>query len=419
GRRTGRTDRQSRVHRLRARPALMAGNEVRFDIVAADKASKQLDAVADKAEQLEQSDPTVDVKADTKAADHSIDGFADQLDKLTSADQMVVLSLRAGAAQSELSDLATKLATVDASDPDIAVTFDRYQQVSGQLDDLESKIKAVGDADPDAGASIDKARDRLQGFGEEANKAQDSVHSMAGAAVGDFAATATGLGPLGAYASQLVEGIGAGEIGFHNLATAGLGLGAISGGMFALNKIMGEFSKTAERAAAIKAFRTADVDAFTKSLREGTDAAQDLIDKVKDTGKLEGVYQSLAVGAAAIGPKYKTDLIGPLVEAGVTVEQFAHVVTGSTADMDRFAAALGTSGVNAEQQRIMLGAPKTAHEDYVAAVDQSAKFTAAFAVTTDTSNLSTATMYDALDKAARKSDDLTQATADQNRETAE
>ena len=142
----------------------MAGNEVRFDIVATDKASKTARPGRRQGRTGREARPDqVDVTADTKQADHSIDGMADQLDKLTDADKVVVLALRAGAAQSELSDLATKIATVDASDPDIAVTFDRFNEVSGQLDDLEAQIKEIGDADVDAGANLEKARGRLKG----------------------------------------------------------------------------------------------------------------------------------------------------------------------------------------------------------------------------------------------------------------
>src|SRR4029077_18564997 len=111
-----------------------------------------------------------------------------------------------------------------------------------------------GDADPDAGAGIDKARARLEGLGEEAGKAQGAVHSMAGNAIGDFAATATGIGPLGEALGQLTEMATGGESSLKQLTTAGLGLGAISGAMFLVNGLMATFQKSAAEAAKIKAF---------------------------------------------------------------------------------------------------------------------------------------------------------------------
>ena len=246
-------------------------DEVRFDIVATDKASKILDQVADKAVKVEKLDPTVDVKANTHDADHSIDGLDDQLAKLTAKDQVVVLALRAGAAQNELTDLATKLATIDKADPALDVTFDRYQQVSGQLDDLKKKIVDIGDTpiDPgggDGGKNLDNAKNKLHELGDEADRTKDTVHSMAGNAIGDFAQTATGIGPLGEALGQLTELASGGESSFKQLAAAGLGLGAISAGIAVLNIVMGHFAEAAKRAAEIKAFNDKQVKDYTDSI---------------------------------------------------------------------------------------------------------------------------------------------------------
>ena len=367
----------------------MADEKLQIDITAKDDASKVIDPLVKKVDQLEKADPTVNVDADTHSAVNDVDTFAKKLAKLSDSDQVVLLALRAGAAQSELADIATKLATIDASDPTVDVQLERYQQVSGQLDDLKKKITDIGETpiDPgtgDGGKNLDNAKNKLHEVGAEAGKTKDAVHSMAGNAIGDFAQTASGIGPLGEALGQLTELASGGEASMKELATAGLGLGAISGGMFALNAIMGEFAKTAAHAAEIKAFRTADVDAFTASLRAGKDATQELIDKVEQTGKLAGVFAGITAGSLGqIGPQIKTDLIGPLADAGVTVQQFAGVVTGSQSDIDRFAAALDAAGVSADLQRVILGSLKTAHEDYATAVEQSTKFTKAFTPTLD------------------------------------
>ena len=361
----------------------MADEKLEIDVTAKDDASKVIDPLQKKVDQLEKSDPEIAVAADTDTAESDVDSFAEKLKKLSDADQVVVLALRAGAAQSELSQLATDLATIDASDPTVDVKLDRYAEVAGPLDDLEAKMKDIADTslDPDVG---DTARTRLAGITDEAGKAQGAVHSMAGNAIGDFGAAATGIGPLGEAIGQLTETALEGEEGLKGLATAGLGLGAISAGMYVVNRVMGEFAKTAQRAAEIDAFRTAEVDQFTKSLREGNDAAKEWVRTAEQAGKLEGVYSWKSLGGTDVGPQVKTNLIDPLVEAGVTADQFAQVVVGSKADLDNFATALDNAGVSATNQQILVSAARSAAEDYQTAVDNASKFTQAF--DTDTQN---------------------------------
>lgn len=393
----------------------MAGDSERLeiDITAKDDASKVVDALAKKVDALEGETTTVEVDADTGDAESEVDSFAKRLDKLTTADQIILLAVKAGAAQSELAGLAADIGRLDASDPTIDVKLDQYAQTSAQLDDLEGKIKAIGDADPDAGAALDKARGRLQGMGEDAGKAQDAVHSMAGNAVGDFAATTSGIGPLGEAVGQLVEGIGAGEIGLKNLATAGLGLGGIAAGMVVVTKIMGEFERTAKRAAEVKAFRTEQVDAFTASIREGKDAVAEFVDKAEAAGKLEGVFRGITAGSLGeIGPQIKTDLIEPLTDAGVTVRQFAEVVTGSKADMDRFGQSLTDAGVPADQIQVIMSSARTAAEDYGTATEQARRFTEAFGTEQDETGRK---MQGATGKAGVLSDALARMKGDEER----
>ena len=201
----------------------MAGNEVRFDVVASDKASKILDDVADKAEQVEKLDPTVDVAADTRAADHSVEGFADQLDKLTGADQIVVMALRAAAAQSELSDLATKIATLDASDPTSPSRSTGTTKCPASSTTSKRRSKRSATPTPTAGAAPTWTRpgEAQRPRRRSRQDAGDAVHAMAGGAIGDFAATATGIGPLGEALGQITEAALAGETSLKDLAKAG------------------------------------------------------------------------------------------------------------------------------------------------------------------------------------------------------
>ncbi len=352
--------------------------EVNFDIVAKDKASDTLDDVAKQAAKVEKLDPTVDVKADASAAKHTLDGMGDQLDKLTDADKLVVLSLRAGAAKAELTDLATDLATIDASDPDVDVTFDRFKEVSGQLDQIEAQMTDISTTslDPDVG---DTARNKLAGIGAEAGKTQDAVHSMAGNALGDFAATTTGIGPLGEAIGQLTEQATAGEAVLKDLATAGLGLGAVAGAMVIVNLAMKSFADAAERARKIKAFDDDSVKAFTQSLNDGTDVTDDYIARLKELGKVSAnVIPDVASDALNRALRNTVDLTAMLAKAGITAEEFGQGVTGSAADLQRFIDGVHATNLSLEQQALIVSGATSEFNNMAAAKGEHAKFVGVF-----------------------------------------
>ena len=90
----------------------MARNEqIRTDLIAtgADKAAKEIDKVADAAERLEDSDPTVDVTVDTGDAKAEIDAVADAAAGLTRKDHLIALKAQGDAARAELKQLADQI----------------------------------------------------------------------------------------------------------------------------------------------------------------------------------------------------------------------------------------------------------------------------------------------------------------------
>lgn len=380
----------------------MADEKLGIDITAKDSASAVVDKLQGKVDKLEKSDPTVEIDADAKQADHTVDGFADQLNKLTAADQIVVLALRAGAAQTELRDLATDLATIDRNDPDVDVKFARYGEVSGQLDDLEGKIKAIGDANPDAGAGLDAAKKKLDGLGESAGQAQGAVHSMAGNAVGDFAATASGVGPLGEALGQLTELATGGEASMKQLAVAGLGLGAISAGILVLNTVMAHFADAAKHAAEIKAFDDKQVKDYTGSVvaaqaaldklngvkiddpidRTASERMQDLASK---TAELVGLWQK-AGEIKAFDPVTGQieDMLPKLAKAGITAQQWAEAVINGGVAINVLGTASRDAGLSVDTTREILQTAAAEAAKYEAAQTSAADQAKVFATVTDT-----------------------------------
>jgi hypothetical protein len=162
------------------------------------------------------------------------------------------------------------------------------------------------------------------------------------------------------------------------LATAGLGLGALSAGMFVVNKVMGEFAKTAQRAAEIKAFNTQDVDAFTKALTTGKDAAQDYVDRMTELGKVTTVAATRISEFAGPVLESTKDIAPALGEAGITMEQFAKAVTGSKDDLERFNTAVRQTGVSTDTANLIISGAATEAENYAKAQDNAARFTKVF-----------------------------------------
>lgn len=406
----------------------MAGSDVRFDVVATDKASKILDGVADKAEHVEDLDPTVTVKADATGADHTLTGLDDQLAKLTTADQIVVVSLRAGAAQSELSDLATKLATVDQADPDVAVTFDRYNEVSGQLDDLKTKLQSIADADPDAGKNLERARDRLGEIEGASGKAGGAIHSMAGNAVGDLAATAAGVGPLGEALGQITEGALSGEIAMKDLGKAALGIGAITLAILAVNSVLGHFQDEAKQAAEIKAFNVSNAKEYAEAVGAGNDAVTAYVDNARKleqvkvapsaadwTDALEALdvltgSQSEAAGKMNdAGIKMRTsiqDVSGALLDAKLSARDF-YAASIDQSTLDSFQAKLAAANIPLKEQAELLAAAYYQHGQYVAGAKDATDQAALYGAALDTTKAS----MSGYAQAAIHADDVT---ADQN-----
>jgi hypothetical protein len=313
----------------------VADEQLSIDVTAKDSASKVIGGIQKNVDKLDKSDPEVDITADAKKADHTVDGLKRQLDGLADDDKVIVLALRAGAATAELRDLAGDLARIDASDPDVDVKFARYAEVSGQLDALEQQMKDLGST---GAVDVGHVNERLDGMAASAGNAQGAVHSMAGNAVGDFAATATGIGPLGEALGQLTEGIAAGETSMRGLAVAGLGLGAVSAAMLALNAVMGHFADASERAAKIKAFNDQAIKDYTASII----AARIELDRLNGIEPVEPVDPTANDHMKALAAN-TAELVDQWEKAG-KIEAF-NPVTGQVEDMT---AAMARSDITAE-----------------------------------------------------------------------
>lgn len=316
----------------------MAGDseKLQLDVTAEDHASAVLKKVGTEVDKLEDADPEIEVTADTGGAKRDVDTFARQLDKLTDSDKLVVLALRAGQVESELKGLYTDVAQLDSADPEITVTTERIADASTELDQLKAKILDINDTslDPDAG---NVARQKLDGIRGSAEGAQGAVHSMAGNAIGDFAATATGIGPLGEAIGQVTEQIAGAELGFKQMLTAGVSMGGLAATMYVVQKAMKAIADT-------DAFHKGEVDAFTASIRDGKDAVVDLEDRLRETGKVTGAPSTTNASNWLGLSDAVRDVTDTLTAAGLTVEGYTALVAGSVTDIEAWAQAQKDAG---------------------------------------------------------------------------
>ena len=80
----------------------MSDERIELDVTLRDQASGGLDDIADKAEKVEKSDPTVTVKADTKAADADVKDLSTDVNRLDQTDWVVKV-------RAQLDDASAKL----------------------------------------------------------------------------------------------------------------------------------------------------------------------------------------------------------------------------------------------------------------------------------------------------------------------
>jgi hypothetical protein len=260
----------------------MAANDpkIQIDVTARDKASEVIDDVADAAKHLEKLDPDVKVTADTSAAEADLKAVDAAAGRVSKDDTVLVITAK-------------------------------IDQAKADLEKLQGELRATDDAAGETGNRIGTDIE------EGTTKAQGAVHSMAGNVIGDGAAMATGMGPLGEALGQITEGALGGEVALREMLTAGLGLAAIT-------VVVGAITKGLEANKRVDAFNKKTVEDFTKALRDAkteVDIFNQAITKT-DTGQVTFVD---AIGNTR-------DLTAALAAGGITWDDFiAHVAGGADA----------------------------------------------------------------------------------------
>src|SRR5262245_42798106 len=133
--------------------------------------------------------------------------FAKQLEGLDGETATVVLALKAADVQGQLEDLLVDISQLDESDPTIDLKIAHAEELKGELDAIESQIKAIDDTPVDVDTK--PATAGVKDLGTEADQTRSVMANMVGNAtqdlgeLGGIAGTAgVAIGQLGEYATE-------------------------------------------------------------------------------------------------------------------------------------------------------------------------------------------------------------------------
>jgi hypothetical protein len=315
----------------------MAQNErVDIDLTAKDDASKTIDKVADKAEDLEKLSPEVDVTADTSQAQRAVTDVREEVQALTRADAEILLRAKVDAARAELKSLQTELKE----------TTDAAETTNRQLADT-----GAGPAADDVGRLAD-----------ESGRARSAMANMTGNVAGELGAI-SGAGGIAAQSlGELAEAAAEGELSMAGLAK----VAGPMAGLAAAMTVMQEAMKAAE---ASRIFDAEKVKRYSDAIAKGEDRVEALAEQIDELNQLQ--YRAPS-GGGLLGLFSTTkDLIPILRDAEISFEQFNDMVRQfPTRSVDEWRESLYRSGVELLDASAIVKAAKDEFENWNTAILQ-------------------------------------------------
>jgi hypothetical protein len=341
--------------------------------------------MADKKIKLDLEIATKEANANLKAAAKEAKKLGTELDDTRTAGQKLAdgISNVADEMQSEFKQAASAAGKLETALGDDTVMA--FKQAGKSVDDLVADLKHAGltyeeiEADVDAlamsmkklnsvGQQIDThITKNMQGVARETDNSRSVMANFAGNAAQELPGMAAAFGPLNMAIGQFTEYAAEGNISMKGLAaTAGPMLGAAVAVQM-LNTYLQQVAK-------VKAWRKDAVDAYAESIKNGTNAADDLLERLKETGKVEWKLNRMFGG----------DIADELDRAGISAEQFTEAVTGGDLGTQKFTAALQAAGVEGADYGEILIALGTHQDLYREAIDKGTAFTRVFGDATET-----------------------------------
>lgn len=378
----------------------MADEQVRIDVIAEDKASKVLDAVADKVEDLEAAKVDIPVEADTKPAERDVGDLLKKVEKLAADPATILLTSNATQIAGDMAALILDLDALDAADPTVDVKVDQLNKLQGDLEQIEAKVRDLNGTPVDVDTRPAVAG--IDDVGRSAGSSKSVLANMVGNSAQDIGelggiagSAGVAFGQMGEYmADARAEGEGMGSI-FKSFA----GVAGPVAGLALATKVLGDvvsrFGESTKRT-------TDDVEAWSDALTEGGDAASNYAEHLKDVGSvtldvtrsqsgLENVVSELnshwyTTGAGVailskwlgVANEETRDLTPVLAAAGLNADQFARFATAGADGVRKLGEVLAGTSLSAKDQEAVLSLLGQRQADYATATATSAAVTKVF-----------------------------------------
>lgn len=262
---------------------------------------------------------------------------------------------------------------IEADADKLAAAIKHLDDVGQQMDGLRGGLRKVGTELDNTHAKTDQNRSVM------ANWAGNTAQELPG--------VASAFGPLQMALSQTVEYSAEGGINFKKMLGAGLAMAAVS---VVVAKITGELAKEKEMQEA----SNKRVDDYTKAIRSGKDATEDLANAAEQAGgQIKGMFGN--------------DITSDLEKLGMTAEQFFALVKGGKPAIEDWHKAMKDAGVSGDELgNVLLGA-LSASAEYEKATERAAAQTKVFGESEEVTKEKTAkleaaqkSIRDAVDKVA-------------------
>lgn len=260
-------------------------DELSFRITAEDDASKVLDKVVDKVDELEGDKVEVEIEADTRTAQQKLDQFFDKVEGLDQETATVVLAVKAAEAQNDLAQLLAEIGRLDAADPTIDVKIEQANALKTELDQIKTKIEDVNATPLDVNTA--PAVDGLHKVGVEGDQSRSVLANMVGNASQDLGELGGIAGTAGVALGQLGEYAADGTISLSGLAKVAGPMAALTVVTIGLQKAQKDQAKAAkESKEALEDLASVADDAvwgtFLQALVKGKFAGEDLDETIQN-----------------------------------------------------------------------------------------------------------------------------------------
>ena len=310
-----------------------------------------------------------DAKKKVKALTKEIGNTEDSLEDAESAGKQMAKAI-GRAADDMIDEIDDTKRAVDALDRALGPEFDAdtrevvadlkavgltARDIEGDADELAAALRKSGDVKLHATkAGFDDVGQAVGSVRDETGKTRDTMSGFVGGTVGELPLISEAMGPVSEGLGQLTEGAIEGEVNLKQMAMAGVGMGAA---VFVLKQVTGHL----ENAAAVKAFKSDQVDAYTEALGD----ADDVIDGITD--KLEG-QEGILVNFFGDD----LDITDTINGVGLSVDNFAKLVAGGEQDIDAWAASMADAGIDSDALGLAVHSLKSESEALTKSQDATA-----------------------------------------------